>query len=99
MFQQAMAEELSLHSSSPGRSEDVIAGPRPYPNDVSHESLRGPQALSHEQNVPGGDIEVDSQQFSICGCRGACNCHNAGSYLTLKVLAMTIDALRHFQTG
>ena len=84
VFQQTMAEEfieLSLHTSSPGRSEDVIAGPRLHAANTSDESLRGPQALPHEHNIPDGAIEVESQQFSTCSCRGACNCHHAGSYL------------------
>ena len=74
-----MTEDVSLHVSSPGRPEDVIVGPGSNPANISDESLRGPRALEHI--CPDGDIDIESQQFSTCSCRGACNCRARGSYL------------------
>ena len=85
-----MAEELSLHVSSPGCPDDVIVSPCPHRANLSDESLRGPQALSVEHSIPEGQIEVESQQFSICSCEGACNCRNTGSISTLYAQYSTV---------
>ena len=75
-----MAEELSLHASFPGGPNDEIIPCSQHPGNLSDESLRGPRALPPEHNIPDGNLDVDSLQCSTYSGRGACDCHNAGTY-------------------
>ena len=61
MLQQTMEGGLSLRTNSPGCPDDGIVRPSPHPNNLSVESMSGPQALPPEHSTPDGNIEVDGK--------------------------------------